>query len=98
MIDDKYVFPGKAVWFVRNKSYHALIQDLPNNSIIRLTGQRKYIKTRELYVYKVEGCIEKALQNEIYESYQDWLEQSENIPQKEKKENERKYIAISAYI
>lgn len=95
MIDDKYVFPGKAVWFVRNTSFG---HDLPNNSIIRLTGQRKYIKTRELYVYKVEGCIEKAFQNEIYESYQDWLEQSENIPQKEKKENERKYIAISAYI
>lgn len=95
MIDDKYVFPGKVVWFVRNKSFG---YDLPNNSIIRLTGQRKYITSLELYVYKVEGCIEKAFQNEIYESYQDWLEQSENTQQKEKKENERKYIAISAYI
>lgn len=95
MIDDKYVFPGKVVWFVRNTSFG---HDLPNNSIIRLTGQRTYITSRDLYVYKVEGYIEKAFQNEIYESYQDWLEQSKNTQQKEKKENERKYIAISAYI
>lgn len=98
MIYDKYVFPGKTVWFVRNISFHPLGSDLPNNSIIRLTGQRTYIPSRDLYVYNVEGCIEKALQNEIYENYQDWLEQSENTQQEEKKENERKYIAISAYI